>query len=98
MRYIINGTSESDGIKNDLNKNFYWSNPTGKISLYFAYNEISGCVNEINTFGINLRLGIIEKWIREGKNIYYVLLHLADAVFDPEFFRICEGQIISKFN
>ena len=55
-------------------------------------------VNGINVFGIRLRHESCDKWIHEGRSIEFVLEHLPEANFDPEYYRQYESQIIQKFN
>ena len=52
----------------------------------------------VNTFGIRLRHELFDKWLNEKRSIEYVLEHLKDANFDPEFFKTFENKIISSYN
>ncbi|MEC8831898.1 MAG: NAD(P)/FAD-dependent oxidoreductase, partial [Bacteroidota bacterium] len=52
----------------------------------------------INTFGIRLRHEIFDSWLSEKKTIDFVMEHLTDANFDPEFYKRFESQIVSKYN
>jgi len=99
MRHNIIGHGKFDEVKtHGSNRSFVWSDEKGKSSLVIKYDAVSDTILEVNTFGLNLRQGLIESWIETKKSIYFMLQHLADAVFDPEFFRIYEPQILGKFN
>jgi hypothetical protein len=52
----------------------------------------------INTFGIRMRHEFFDKMLNEHRTIHYVLEHLADANFDPEFYKLHEKEIVGKFN
>jgi hypothetical protein len=52
----------------------------------------------INTFGIRYRHELFEKCIKYKKPIEFVLEHLPQANFDPEFFEKHEEEIITEFN
>jgi len=82
----------------DEEKDFYWEHENGKISLRVRYDTGSNIIKGVNTFGMRLRHGVLENWLRENKSIEYALIHLADANFDPEFFRTYEQEIIQKYN
>ena len=49
----------------------------------------------INTFGIRMRHEFFDKALNQKQSILYVLEHLADANFDPEFFKLYEKFFIS---
>jgi NADPH-dependent 2,4-dienoyl-CoA reductase/sulfur reductase-like enzyme len=82
----------------DSEKDFYWEHEKGKIALRIRYNEKDGSLRGINTFGMRLRHGVIEAWLLDKKSVEYMLAHLADANFDPEFFKTYEHQIVEKYN
>ena len=52
----------------------------------------------INTFGIRMRHEIFNRWLSQKKSIEFVMEHLADANFDPEFYKIHEASILEQFN
>lgn len=76
---------------------FYWEHPDGKKAMHFVWNKVSKEFGGINSFGIRLRHECFDRWLREKKDIQYVLNNLPDANFDPEFFRKHEDQIINAF-
>ena len=78
---------------------FYWEHESGKKCIHINYDkkntrEFIG----INTFGIRMRHEFFDKILTEKKSVEYVLEHLADANFDPEFYKLHEPEIVAKFN
>jgi hypothetical protein len=45
-----------------------------------------------------MRHEIFDKWLTEKRDVDYIMEHLADANFDPEFYKQYEQEIVSKFN
>jgi hypothetical protein len=45
-----------------------------------------------------MRHDFFDKVLTQKKSIIYVLEHLSDANFDPEFYNTYEKEIIAKFN
>jgi len=79
-------------------RTFYWVHSSGKKSLLIVYNEKDYKLIGTNVFGIRMRHKVFERWIEQNKTVDYVLEHLGEANFDPEFFSTHEEEIIEKFN
>lgn len=77
---------------------FYWQNESGKCNLFFVFNKDSKKFLGVNTFGIRLRHEVFDRWLTEERSIEYVLEHLKDANFDPEFYKQYEEAIVAQFN
>jgi len=77
---------------------FYWEHQNGKICIHFNYDKTSRKFIGLNTFGIRLRHKVFDKWLVEERTIEYILEHLKDANFDPEFYKQYEEEILLKFN
>ncbi|GGF82099.1 NAD(P)/FAD-dependent oxidoreductase [Wenyingzhuangia marina] len=77
---------------------FYWEHTDSKKCLHFNFDKNSKRFIGINTLGIRLRHQLFDKWLTEEKSIEYVLEHLKDANFDPEFYKQYENEIVAKFN
>ncbi|WP_420400988.1 NAD(P)/FAD-dependent oxidoreductase [Flagellimonas sp.] len=77
---------------------FHWRHPQEKICITVAFNKESGQFLGINTFGIRMRHQVFDKWLTQEKSVDHVIEHLADANFDPEFYKHYEADIVSKFN
>lgn len=87
-------------VPNELSKNetdFYWEHQSGMKCIHLVWDKISNQFLGINSFGIRLRHECFDRWIREKRSIPYILSHLAEANFDPEFFPRYESEIMESF-
>ncbi|KAA5544834.1 NAD(P)/FAD-dependent oxidoreductase [Adhaeribacter rhizoryzae] len=75
-----------------------WQHPKEKKLVRINYHQPSGKVLGFNLLGIRYRHEVCEKWLKEEKPISYVLKHLREANFDPEFYRRHEKEIIRTFS
>jgi NADPH-dependent 2,4-dienoyl-CoA reductase/sulfur reductase-like enzyme len=73
----------------------YWEHPAHRQALRISLKD--GIVRGFNLMGIRYRHRVCERWIAEGQTIDYVLDHLDEANFDPEFFRRHEREIRGRF-
>lgn len=81
----------------DTEHSFWWEHRNGKKGIRINFRKSDGSVTGINAMGIRQRHEVWDRWIGEGKNISYVMTHLEDANFDPEFFRKYEDEILQDF-
>lgn len=77
---------------------FYWEHKDGKKCIHINYDKNTGKFIGINTFGIRMRHEFFDKILTEKNSVNFVLEHLADANFDPEFYKLHEAEIVAKFN
>jgi NAD(P)H-nitrite reductase large subunit len=77
---------------------FYWEAPNGKICLRVVYDKTTATLTGINTFGLRMRHLVIDRWLNEKRSADYVMEHLADALFDPEFYKQYEKSIVENYN
>jgi NADPH-dependent 2,4-dienoyl-CoA reductase/sulfur reductase-like enzyme len=77
---------------------FYWEHKDGTKCIHINYDKTTREFIGINNFGIRMRHEFFDKVLNEKQTVEYVLEHLADANFDPEFFKLHEPEIVSKFN
>ena len=71
----------------------YWQHPDRRHSLRLVLDQ--GKVIGVNTMGIRFRHRVCERWIAEERSPRYVLDHLQEANFDPEFFKRFEPAIVA---
>lgn len=76
-------------------RNLYWEAEDRRRCLRVVHDD--GVVTGMNALGIRHRHRVWERWIAEGRDVDYVLDHLREANFDPEFYRRYEPQIASSF-
>jgi len=87
-------------VYNELKPNeadFYWEHSDGEKCLHFVFDKSTQALLGINTFGIRLRHEVCEQWIDGNKTMEYIMQHLKDANFDPEFYRHYEQEIKEKW-
>ena len=77
---------------------FQWKHPKEQKCITISFDKTTQQFLGINTFGIRLRHEIFDTWLTENKTIAQVLEYLADANFDPEFYKVHEPEIVAKFN
>ncbi|MFI1745274.1 NAD(P)/FAD-dependent oxidoreductase [Thalassobellus sediminis] len=82
----------------DNEARFYWEHEDGKKCIHLNYDKNTRAFIGINTFGIRMRHEFFDKVLNENQSVDYVLEHLADANFDPEFYKLNEKDIVAKFN
>ena len=82
----------------DHESRFYWEHEDGKKCIQINYDKTTREFIGINNFGIRMRHEFFDKILNEKRTVDYVLEHLADANFDPEFYNLHEKEIVAKFN
>lgn len=76
---------------------FYWEHAGGRKSLRVNYHPRGRQVLGFNAFGIRLRHEVCDRWLTEKRTVEYVVGHLHEANFDPEFYRRHEKEIADAF-
>ncbi len=87
-------------VGNELKSNeqeYYWEHEGGKKAMHFVWDKSTNKFLGINVFGIRLRHAHLDNWLREKRSIQYVMTHLAETNFDPEFFDRHEDEIAESF-
>ena len=77
-------------------KQFYWTHTKKCIKIVYETGTLK--VKGVNIFGIRNRHEVWNRWLRDEKTLDYIIQHLPEANFDPEFFAHWEGEIQQKFN
>lgn len=77
---------------------YYWQNADKEVALKVVFDQSSHELIGVNVFGIRLRHEMLDKWLTEKRTAEYLIEHLADANFDPEFYRQYEREIAAGFN
>lgn len=73
-------------------KNIYWEHQNHLHSLRLVHNDNE--VLGVNVMGLRYSHKICESWVRDKKSPDFVLENLAQANFDPEFFKRYEPEIV----
>ena len=98
IEYQTYGWVFSERNKKENETYFQWQHLKENICITLSYDNISRKFLGINTFGIRMRHEFFDKILTEKQSVEYVLKHLADANFDPEFYKLHETKIVEKFN
>jgi NAD(P)H-nitrite reductase large subunit len=77
---------------------FKWKHKDDTKCITICFDKNTNQFLGINIFGIRMRHKIFDTWLTEKQSVHFVLEHLADANFDPEFYKLHETEIIAKFN
>ncbi len=96
IEYQTYGNVAANPVEGEIN--FYWEEKGGMIGVRLVFAADNHKLIGINTFGIRMRHELIDRWLREGQTVEYVLQHLRNANFDPEFYRTFEAEIVNEFN
>jgi len=84
--------------RQDFEEQFHWRHESDKVCITMAFHKDTNSFLGINTFGIRMRHEIFDRWLTEERDADYVMEHLADANFDPEFYKQYEGEIVAQYN
>lgn len=76
---------------------FHWKHTDDTKCITVCYNTNTNEFLGINTFGIRMRHDIFDTWLTEKRDVNYVMEHLAEANFDPEFYKAYESAIYYAF-
>jgi NAD(P)H-nitrite reductase large subunit len=76
---------------------FYWEHKDDKKAIRISFHKESRVFLGINTFGIRLRHEFFDKLLTDEKTVDYVMHHLVEANFDPEFFTSYYKEIQQQF-
>jgi len=77
---------------------FHWKHQDNTKCITLAYHKETKEFLGINTFGIRMRHEVFNSWLSEKQDVEYVINHLAEANFDPEFFKKYETEIRKVFS
>jgi NADPH-dependent 2,4-dienoyl-CoA reductase/sulfur reductase-like enzyme len=98
IEYQTYGWVFSEKTKSENEDHFQWQHTSQHKCITISFDKNTHEFLGINTFGIRMRHEIFDQWLSEKKSIEYVLKYLADANFDPEFYKTHETEIVAKFN
>ncbi len=96
IEYQVYGQVNADPQKSE--EHFYWEHPKGERAIRIVFDRASGAVRGFNLMGIRFKHAVCERWIKEQKDVGYVMEHLREANFDPEFYKHYEDEIRGAFN
>ncbi len=77
---------------------FHWKHEDDTKCMTVCFDKNTNEFLGINTFGIRLRHAIFDTWLTEKRDVDYVMNHLYEANFDPEFYKRFEKDILSAYS
>ncbi|MBG7612576.1 NAD(P)/FAD-dependent oxidoreductase [Polaribacter sp. BAL334] len=98
IEYQTYGWVFSEKTKSENEDHFQWQHASQNKCITISFDKNTHEFLGINTFGIRMRHEIFDQWLSEKKSVEHVLEYLADANFDPEFYKSHETEIVAKFN
>nr|WP_299170421.1 FAD/NAD(P)-binding oxidoreductase [uncultured Allomuricauda sp.] len=98
IEYQTYGWVFSEKIRKEHEAHFHWRHADEKICITAAFHKDTNQFLGMNTFGIRMRHEVFDRWLTEERDMDYVMEHLSDANFDPEFFKKYEAEIVAKYN
>lgn len=81
----------------DYEEHFHWKHEDDTKCITVAYHKTTNEFLGINTFGIRMRHETFDRWLTEKRDVDYVIQHLSEANFDPEFYSRFENDILKAF-
>ncbi len=78
-------------------KQFHWIHEDDTKCITVSYHKETNEFLGINTFGIRMRHEVFDRWLTEKKSADYVMKHLSEANFDPEFYSRYELDILLAY-
>lgn len=79
-------------------KSLFWQHTDGQKSIRIVYEDSPEMsVKGINLMGIRFRHDVCDGWIKEGKNLAYVVAHLDAAAFDAELTRPYTKELVKLY-
>jgi NADPH-dependent 2,4-dienoyl-CoA reductase/sulfur reductase-like enzyme len=98
IEYQTYGWVHSTKGKPTYERHFHWKHEDNTKCITVAYHKDNNLFLGINTFGIRMRHETFDQWLTEGRDVNYVMQHLATANFDPEFYLKYEKDIVAAYN
>ncbi|MEZ4859082.1 MAG: FAD/NAD(P)-binding oxidoreductase [Flavobacteriaceae bacterium] len=97
IEYQTYGWVFSERNKSENEVHFHWKHADDTKCITIATHKDSGKFLGINTFGIRMKHEVFDRWLTEEKTTDYVMNHLLEANFDPEFYKKFEKEILSAY-
>ncbi len=97
IEYQTYGWVQPKERRKDFEAQFHWKCKSDLRCITVSYHKETQQFLGINTFGIRMRHEVFDRWLNEKRDVDYVINHLKQANFDPEFYRKYEKEILSAY-
>ncbi len=85
------------GRPKEYEEQFHWIHKDDTKCITVSYHKETKEFLGINTFGIRMRHEVFDAWLTQKRDVDYVMQHLAEANFDPEFYAVHEPEILLAY-
>ena len=82
----------------DNETHFHWKHEDDTKCITICTETATGKFLGINNFGIRMSHEVFDRWLSEERSTDFVIQHLSQANFDPEFYKKLEPQILSAYH
>ena len=96
IEYQVYGTVLNNPPAN--HRSFFWQEESQRKSVRVVFDAESEKVLGFNLLGVRFRHEVCEKWIRDGTQIDEVIQNIRLAIFDPEFSKNYEMDLLRAYN
>ncbi|PVW17373.1 NAD(P)/FAD-dependent oxidoreductase [Marixanthomonas spongiae] len=97
IEYQTYGWVQPKERRKDFEAQFHWKCKSDLRAVTVSYHKETNEFLGINTFGIRMRHEVFDRWLNENRDVDYVMQHLKQANFDPEFYKRYENEIYSAY-
>jgi NAD(P)H-nitrite reductase large subunit len=98
IEYQTYGWVFSERSKKEYEAHFRWKHEDDTKCITVSYHKDTNLFLGINTFGIRMRHEVFDRWLTEERSVDFVMEHLKEANFDPEFYKKLEPQILNTYH
>jgi len=79
------------------NAHFHWKHDDDTKCITIEYDTTSREFKGINSLGIRMKHNLFDQWLSANKTVEFVVNNLAQANFDPEFYKTFHHHIQEQF-
>ena len=97
IEYQTYGWVFSESKKKDYEAQLHWECKSDLRCVTISYHRDTKEFLGINTFGIRMKHEVFDRWLNQNRSVDYVMEHLKEANFDPEFYRKYEKEILKEY-
>ena len=97
LEYQTYGSVLPESKRPSSERHFHWRSENEEKAITLAYHRENKSLLGVNSFGIRLSHTVFDRWIQEQRQIDWVIEHLKEAHFDPEFSKTHYTQISDAF-
>ena len=80
------------------NAYFFWQHPQKDVAMGIYYNTTNNRLIGVNSYGLRLRHNFFDECLNKEKQVDFVLTHLNQAWFNPEFSKNYSPDILEEWN